>query len=91
MKYTVAADGKVTATFKNGFGVDSKEVKFNNMDEFKKFLGDAKIKGSKGNINVDKLKLGDKPGKSYTLNKPFNFGLDIKALGLGLNGILTLL
>lgn len=83
MKYTVAADGKVTATFQNGFGVDSKEVKFNNMDEFKKFLGDAKIKGSKGNINVDKLKLGDKPGKSYTLNKPFNFGLDIKALGLG--------
>jgi hypothetical protein len=83
MKYTVAADGKVTATFQNGFGVDSKEVKFNNMDEFKKFLGGAKIKGSKNNINVDKLKLGDKPGKSYTLDKPFNFGLDIKALGLG--------
>lgn len=83
MKYTVATDGKVTATFKNGFGIDSKEVKFNNMDEFKTFLGDAKIKGSKGNINVDKLKLGDKSGKSYTLNKPFNFGLDIKALGLG--------
>lgn len=83
MKYTVAADGKVTATFQNGFGVDSKEVKFDNMDEFKKFLGGAKIKGSKGNINVDKLKLGDKPGKSYTLNKPFNFGLDIKALDLG--------
>jgi hypothetical protein len=83
MKYTVANDGKVTATFKNGFGIDSKEVKFDNMDEFKKFLGGAKIKGSKNNINVDKLKLGNKPGKSYTLDKPFNFGLDVKALGLG--------
>ena len=83
LKYTVANDGKVTATFKNGFGIDSKEVKFNNMDEFKKFLGGAKIKDSKNNINVDKLKLGDKSGKSYTLDKPFNFGLDIKALGLG--------
>ena len=83
LEYTVAADGKVTAKFKNGFGIDSKEVKFDNMDEFKKFLGGAKIKGSKNNINVDKLKLGDKLGKSYTLNKPFNFGLDIKALGLG--------
>jgi hypothetical protein len=90
LDYTVAKDGKVTATFMNGFGIKSKEVKFNNMDEFKKFLGGAKRKGARKNINVDRLnKVDDKfaPLNSSTgkheINKPFNFGLDIKALGLG--------
>lgn len=91
LEYTVAKDGKVTAKFKNGFGISTKEVKFNDMDEFKQFLGGAKRKGSTKNINVDRLNkvdekyapLGSQPGTSYTLSKPFNFGLDIKALGLG--------
>lgn len=87
MKYTIANDGKVTATFMNGFGIKSKEFKFNNMDEFKKFLGGAKIKGSDKNINVDTWdedgRLRDKPGKEYTLTKPLNFGLDVSALGVG--------
>lgn len=91
LEYTVAKDGKVTAKFKNGFGISTKEVKFNDMDEFKQFLGGAKRKGAKKNINVDRLNkvddkyapLGSQPGTSYTLSKPFNFGLDIKELGLG--------
>ena len=90
LEYTVAKDGKVTAKFKNGFGISTKKVKFNNMDEFKKFLGGAKRKGARKGINVDRLnKVDDKfaPLNSSTgkhiINKPFNFGLDIKALGLG--------
>ena len=90
LEYTVAKDGKVTAKFTNGFGISTKEVKFKDMDEFKKFLGGAKRKGSTKNINVDRLNmvgtkykpLNSNPGK-YAINQPFNFGLDIKALGLG--------
>ncbi len=81
LTYTIDNNGKVTAKFTNAYGVESEsEIKVDNLDALKQFLGATKRVGSKNSLNVDKLSFNTSKNKQHTI--PFEFGgLDISSLG----------
>jgi hypothetical protein len=81
LTYTIDNNGKVTAKFTNAYGVESEsEIKLDNLDALKQFLGGTKRVGSKSPLNVDKLSFNTTKNKPHTIPFEFN-GLDISSLG----------
>ena len=63
VNYTVSPTGGVTARFQNGFGVETDDISFNNMKEFKTFIKDnvaLKLNGSP--IKITKVKFNTNGG-----------------------------
>jgi hypothetical protein len=81
LTYTIDDKGKVTAKFTNAYGIESEsEIKLDNLDALKQFLGATKRVGSKTPLNVDKLSFNTSKNKAHTIPFEFN-GLDISSLG----------
>lgn len=81
LTYTIDNNGKITGKFKNSYGIESEsEIKLDNLDALKQFLGGTKRVGSRNPLNVDKLSFNTSKNKAHTIDFEFG-GLDISGLG----------